>query len=291
MLILEQLKELDNFTETEIFMAKFIIANPKKTCNLSIVDLADITFSSPSSIVRFCKKLHTKGFSDFKIKLAIELNMNVLINERISNDFPLQADQSLEEVSQAMFNLLNQTLVDTYNTIDLNLLKKVADLIHNSDYIILRGVGPSLLLAQDFNYKIRTLGKVVDAAALIGFESKFSNVNSKNPIILIVSQYANSRNVKRSITEAKNLKIPIVLLTCNESSPLIDECEHVIFASGFEEDKIIKLGSIASNFSMSYILDLIYSFIFQKNYDINVEALKKFARNSEFNSDDKLSKY
>ena len=60
MSLLYKLEYQDNFTDLEKGIANY----------LKITDLAEITYTSPSTISRFCKKLVEKSYNDFRIHFA-----------------------------------------------------------------------------------------------------------------------------------------------------------------------------------------------------------------------------
>lgn len=63
MSLLYKLEYQDNFTDLEKGIANYIV-------DLKITDLAEITYTSPSTISRFCKKLGEKSYNDFRIHFA-----------------------------------------------------------------------------------------------------------------------------------------------------------------------------------------------------------------------------
>ena len=51
----------------------YVSAHPHEVVGLSVRGLADVTFSSPSSILRFCKRLGFAGYKEFQRELIAEL--------------------------------------------------------------------------------------------------------------------------------------------------------------------------------------------------------------------------
>ena len=51
----------------------YVSAHPHEVVGLSVRGLADATFSSPSSILRFCKRLGFAGYKEFQRELIAEL--------------------------------------------------------------------------------------------------------------------------------------------------------------------------------------------------------------------------
>ena len=68
--LLYKLEYQDNFTDLEKGIANYILDHKDYIVDLKITDLAEITYTSPSTISRFCKKLGEKNYNDFRIHFA-----------------------------------------------------------------------------------------------------------------------------------------------------------------------------------------------------------------------------
>lgn len=65
-MIIEKLMKQTDFTEVEKSIADYLLKNGFDVENMSILSLAQVTFSSPATITRFCQKLGWKGIKNFK---------------------------------------------------------------------------------------------------------------------------------------------------------------------------------------------------------------------------------
>ncbi|MCB6216335.1 MULTISPECIES: MurR/RpiR family transcriptional regulator [Bacillus] len=65
-----------SFNELETSLYNYICQNGEKVVYMRIRELADETHVSTASILRFCKKLNCEGFSEFKVKLKMQLEKN-----------------------------------------------------------------------------------------------------------------------------------------------------------------------------------------------------------------------
>lgn len=61
-MLIEELNDRKRFTKAEQEVVSYILDNPQKVTKLTIEQLATVTFSSNSSIVRVCKKWGQKDF-------------------------------------------------------------------------------------------------------------------------------------------------------------------------------------------------------------------------------------
>lgn len=66
-------QNLNSFRKSERILADWVLQNPQKTTKLTIKGLSQLTGVSEPSIVRFCRRVATKGYADFKLKLMENL--------------------------------------------------------------------------------------------------------------------------------------------------------------------------------------------------------------------------
>ena len=87
--LLLRLRERElNASPAERNVIAYVSAHPHEVVGLSVRGLADATFSSPSSILRFCKRLGFAGYKEFQRELIAEL---ALLGDR--------KDVALEDIS------------------------------------------------------------------------------------------------------------------------------------------------------------------------------------------------
>lgn len=277
-MFLEQLFGKKNFTHSEKQIVTFIEANPRIVVNLSLEELSEQCYVSQASIIRLCKKLGAKGFSDFKIKLASELS-NVAVTQQIHVDVPISSEDNCKTIAEKFYNLSSQTLERTYSNLDYNAIKKAAQLLARADVVHIYGRGESLILAEDFHYKLIRIGINSSLEQLNGFqEAKCLRANNKlNQAALVISHYCNSRQVHYIIDELISAKIPFILITASENLWPFDKLAFTTLRVASSESRF-KMGSFVSRTAMLYLLDCLYGQIFSLNYEENKNNLTLFSQ-------------
>ncbi|MBE8167557.1 MAG: transcriptional regulator HexR, partial [Shewanella sp.] len=66
-------KSLIHFSKSERKVAEVILSEPQTAIHSSIATLAKMADVSEPTVNRFCRRLDTKGFPDFKLHLAQSL--------------------------------------------------------------------------------------------------------------------------------------------------------------------------------------------------------------------------
>ncbi|WP_273851829.1 MurR/RpiR family transcriptional regulator [Guptibacillus spartinae] len=130
-----------SFNELETSLYNYITQNSEKVAYMRIRELADETHVSTATILRFCKKVECEGFSEFKVKLKMQLNekKKTVINP------PQHA------VAEFFDRSLNDDLEEK--------MKLAAKLIADTDNVIFIGIGSSGILAEYGARYFSSLGK------------------------------------------------------------------------------------------------------------------------------------
>lgn len=296
-MIIDQLFGKKKLTSSEKQIAAFIESNPRIVINLSLEELSEKCFVSQASIIRLCKKLGLKGFADFKIRLASELSNFALDNKEIQVDVPIPPDSDCHQIAEIFYNLSSQTLQTTFNSLDFNAIRRSARILAGADQIHIYGRGESLILAEDFHYKMIRIGKNSSLESLNGFqEAKCLRSNHKiSQAALLISHYCNSRQVHYIVDELMSSKIPFILVTASENAWPYENFAASTLRISCSESRF-KMGSFVSRTAMLYVLDCLYGQIFSLNYEQNKNNLTQFSkrkveRSYYYNTSDQTNMY
>ncbi len=282
MSILSQLKKEQIFTSSEMEVVNYIVSHPRAAVKATIRELAELTYSSPSTIGRVCKKVGVDGFTELKIKLATELDRLVVESGAVDVSIPVGPEDKIEDFPKIFFNLHYQALSDAYHTVDIKEVKAVADVLYQADSVFVLGSQQSLILAMDFMCKSAKLGfPFFNPLMNNGFNNNlYRKKNCKKMAALLISQYADSRRVSRWIKELKSMKSQICLITANPDSPNISRVHHAVVIDS-EEAVTGKIGNFASRTALSYVLDILYMILFMKDYEDNLTYMKRWNEERE----------
>lgn len=280
-MIFDKLRQVKQLTHTEQTIATFILEFPRIVVNISLEELSNQCHVSQASIIRLCKKMGVKGFSDFKIKLASELTTFALDGNKISFDLPIPKGATTEEIADTFYQLSLRSLEYEYKELNIADIKQAARLIHNADITYIYGRGESLIIAEDLHYKLIRLGRTSVLESMNGFQEaqsfNFERHPNLNRIAIIISQYSNSHQVHYIIDELVTNNIPFILLTASENAWPFDKLARVTIRVHSAESRY-KMGSFTSRNAMLYVLDCIFGELFSISYDENSNNLFSFAK-------------
>lgn len=276
-MIYTKLNETTNLTQTEEIIATFILEDPRTVIDSSLEKFSNRCHVSQASVIRLCKKLGVSGFSEFKVKLASELPSFASSKKFLSVDFPIPDKADTEDIADIFYSLSLETLEREYKNLDLRNIKKAARLLNHADNIYIYGRGASLIIGEDFHYKLLRTGFSSILETPEGFqEARTFNIRNKSThknVALVISHSANTIYFRYIIEELNINNIPFILLTASDNHLPYGELASVTLHVNSSENKVKKLGSFTSRNAMLYVLDCLFGELFNLNYEENKKNL------------------
>ena len=93
---------LPALNEQEQKVGQYVLDHPDEVIHLAMSDLAQRCAVSATTVFRFCRRVQTDGFQDFKIRLALELTPGRLATYAMA--FP--GEDVIEAARRFVFNTL-----------------------------------------------------------------------------------------------------------------------------------------------------------------------------------------
>lgn len=261
--ILDMIGALHNsLTKTEKRIAAAILASPNLLNQNSLSEVAQHLDVGEATFIRFCRTLGYKGYTDFKLDLAIELathnkkNTTLLDTEVYQDDHP-------KDIAEKLKLSLDKVISETINLIDFSTLEKVVDIFYNAQRIILFGVGSSGVTAEDAKHKFMRIGLQMDAITNNHFMYMQAALMNKNDVAFGISHSGYSDETNQALKIAKNAGAKIIALTHNLRSPITEIADHVLI-NGNRQGQL-QGDSIGTKMTQLFVLDLIYTLLVQKS--------------------------
>lgn len=274
MALLKKLEQKQNFTDTEIRIADYILINLEDVPNMYIKELAENAFTSHSAIIRLCQKLGFSGYRNFKVTLIHEIQSNKHTFAHVDPNFPFLPNDSSINIAKKMADLTIETIRKTLVKLDKNQLNKAVEMIKNANRIYLFGSGDSQIRARSFQNKFVKINKHLIIADEYG-ETTWNALNlDKTDCAMFISYAGHSIFHLKILKYLAAMKIPTIILTGNSESTMSKLCELTLEVP-YDEYDFLKVGTFSSQISFEYILDTLFSIVYAKDYTKNLHNLKK----------------
>lgn len=269
MSIMTQLEFELNFSNSEKEIAKYILNNGEAVLEQSVQQLARSTYTSPATIVRLCQKLGLQGYLDFKIKYSAELQYDSS-KKRTDVNFPFAEDASYKEITKSLANVYQETIEDTLQLIDYKQLDIISQALQKAERIYIFCCGNSMLAGLNFQHKMLRIGKLVEMRSLTGEQIFLSYNATKKDIAIVISYSGETPEVIECTKQLHKNHVSIIAITSLGENQLSKYASYTLNTSSRE--KIFnKIAPIASFTSMTYLLDLLFSCIFNNDYQKNYQ--------------------
>ena len=156
--VLLQLRESQSaMSATEAGIAQYICAHPEEAVHLTVRELADRTYSSPSSVVRLCRFVGFAGYKEFRQELL--LNVHNLGETGVHEETELDGTASIQDIIDSITHRNMQSLEDTRYLLNVEDVSACVELIRQARNILLFGIGASLCVARDAYLKFLRVDK------------------------------------------------------------------------------------------------------------------------------------
>lgn len=268
--VLLRLRELDDSLSTaEKHIAKYIRSNAQEATTMTIHQLAEKSFTSPSSVVRLCTRAGFSGFKELKHALTVELATLNLDTQR--KNIKVDNEDLIPTVIDKVTYQNIQSLEETVHLLDANAIEHCVDLLFQCKRVLLFGIGSSQLVAQDFYLKLLRLNKDVVVNQDIHSQLLQAKNSSSNDIAMIYSYSGETSEILDLLDYLQINKTPIVSITRYVHSQLSKRSTYCLYTSASEP--LFRHGAMSSRLAQLNINDILLSVLINKDYNKNMSQL------------------
>lgn len=262
------LKDTTLFNTSEKAVAMYILNNREQVLNLSIQTLSEHTFTSPSTIVRLCRKIGLKGFKDFKIKWSAELQKEYNAISNVDPDFPFTDDDSYGEIQKKVLDLFTDSLNLTNQLLSHDLIERAVEQLLQANKIGIFAYGDTFLPALNFQNKLMKIDMSVQLATLPGENRHLATNFKKGDCAIVISYSGESKNNYYITQLLKQTGATVIVITGNPQSH-IAALGDLVLSVAKSESQSVKLSTFSSQVAIDYVLNTLYGCLFVSNYETN----------------------
>jgi RpiR family carbohydrate utilization transcriptional regulator len=280
--ILEKIsQDMLEFSKSEKKVAEVILANPQVAIHSSIASLAKMSSVSEPTVNRFCRRLDTKGYPDFKLHLAQSLaNGTPYVNRHVDEfDGPAEYTNKIFESTMASLEVARQS-------VDVAMVNRVVDLLTQARKISFFGLGASASVAHDaVNKFFRFNVPVVHFDDIL--MQRMSVMNStEGDVVICISHTGRTKSLVEVASIARENDATVIGIT-SEGSPLSKACNYVLSLSVPEDtDLYMPMASRIAQLTLIDVLATGFTLRRGNKFRENLKRVKDTLRGSRFNRTD-----
>lgn len=297
MTLAQRVEELTIYSggDSKRTIGEFVLQKKSRLCEFTTQQIAMETYTSKAALVRFAKALGFSGWREFAKEFVSEQHYQETHYSEIDPNIPFQENSSTKNILSLMCSLQMESLMDTA---DLNkpwTVDSVVDLLERSDRIALFGMSPNSLLGELFRRRMLTVGRLVEIPALGDSGLLASSLREKDCAIII--SYSGNSPDREPLTALRFLgpnHVPVVGITSCGTNYLRQHAAYTLSISS-QEKLYSKISTFATETSIHYLLNVLFSAYFVRNFQANFKSkvdtgrlleYQRFSDVSELKEDD-----
>lgn len=265
------------FSKSERKVADVILANPQVAIHSSIATLAKMSDVSEPTVNRFCRRLDTKGYPDFKLHLAQSLaNGTPYVNRHV------EEDDGPEEYTKKIFESTMASLEVARQSVDINTINRVVDLLTQAQKISFFGLGASASVAHDALNKFFRFNVPVVYFEDILMQRMSCMNSSEDDVVVLISHTGRTKSLVEVAQIARSNDATVVGIT-SQNSPLAKECSLVLSLEVPEDtDMYMPMASRIAQLTLIDILATGFTLRRGTKFRENLKRVKDTLRGSRF---------
>lgn len=236
-------------SDTDLEILAYFEQQPIAATYMNLEELSGHLYTSNATIVRFCKKLGFNGYHEFKYEVRKQLEE--------------QNKQSLS--SQDLISHSLASFRDNLEAMELSKLEQISELLCSKSSLYIYGAGLSSIPAKYLQTILTSLDR---PCILIEWRHLLEGITytiRKDSILLIITAHADAPRYEQIFEIAKQRGTTVILITCEENSPLPPYCDVTVTTS--DTNKKFHNIDINSRMGILTVIQIIIEMVVERTVD------------------------
>lgn len=236
---------------------------------MSVRELAKETYTTTTTIMRYCKKLGYDGYEDFKINIKNDLkDLNY-------EDFLIKRSENVIHVMNKMKMLYDNVVENTLQLLSVTQLERIVLKLSHIKYVDFIVYDANIAFAEYASHYFFLIGKICNIHTSIDEQILFSmNVRAEDHIVIVISRSGSSDRLLKVVKELKKRKVYSILFTQSYYTMVSKYCEESIIA--LYNNNFDQFGDCIFYTSVKYIIDCIIGIYYTNHYNDVLENVDQY---------------
>ncbi|AIA71283.1 hex regulon repressor [Pectobacterium atrosepticum SCRI1043] len=274
---------LELLSKSERKVAEVILSTPQTAIHSSIATLAKMADVSEPTVNRFCRRLETKGFPDFKLHLAQSLaNGTPYVNRNV------EEDDSVDAYTSKIFESAMAGLEQVKSSLDIAAVNRAVDLLTQAKKISFFGLGASAAVAHDAMNKFFRFNIPVVYFDDIVMQRMSCMNSSDGDVVVLISHTGRTKSLVEMAQLARENDATVIAIT-SDGTPLAREASLALRLD-VPEDTDVYMPMVSRIAQLTLIDVLATGFTLRRGekFRDNLKRVKEALRESRFDKDERL---
>lgn len=237
--------QLVTYSQTLQRLGQFVLEQPQRVLYLTITELARESGTSEASVTRLCRGVGCRGYTEFKMALALETQQE-------------QASQPQASATSAFSTLIEESVAalrDTGALVSQQALLQSAELLEKARQIQIYGVAASAIIGEYLAYRLLRMG--ISAQQFSDMHRAAMNATSLKPgdVVIAISSSGSTKDLLHAVQLGKEHGANIIVLSNTSRSPLATLADQLLVAA--KPEGPLTAGSFHSKISAMLVIELL----------------------------------
>lgn len=269
---------LELLSKSERKVAEVILLSPQTAIHSSIAILARTAEVSEPTVNRFCRRLGSKGYPDFKLHLAQSLaNGTPYVNRNVDED------DSVDSYTHKIFESAMASLEQVKNSLDIAAVNRAVDLLTQAKKISFFGLGASAAVAHDAMNKFFRFNIPVVYSEDIVLQRMSCMNSSEGDVVVLISHTGRTKMLVELSALARENDATVIAIT-SPRSPLALEASLTLALDVPEDtDMFMPMTSRLAQLTLIDVLATGFTLRRGAKFRDNLKRVKDALKESRFN--------
>lgn len=240
--LIKILQEQKDFSETEIMIATYLLANFRKLAGMSTRQLGKNTYTNSAAIVRFSQKLGFSGYTEFRVQFLAE--MMQYINHPKGEELVVSTKDSIH------------SLIDKVTAIEIDTLKETRNMLNPEDFYAMDN---NLDIARIASAGFIMANKCSSVHSPMTMQYLQATSASKDHLGFIISRTGNNRMLLDIARLLKLRGISFILITASPKSEIASLADVVFSVASVKQME--ELGPRVFLLGAKYVTDIMFTML------------------------------
>lgn len=277
MSLINDLKNASQLTERENGIKDYFLSHPEHIADMSCRDIGEATYTSASSVTRFCQKFGCKGYPDFKVRFLSDVKGGQILDD--SDSVQISERENMVTLLEKVSGVQTQALEATRKAISLSQLLRIQKLLLEHPYIDFYAYDTNIHLARYASSQFFHAGKIAAAYSETDTQVLNTLIAPEGHLAVLISHTGENFKLIELARLLRRNKTKTIIITSGRETTLGKMADEFLYAprpSTIGEVETDKL-SIPTFFTATkYLLDLMFSIAFSARYMENMSLNHRY---------------
>jgi DNA-binding MurR/RpiR family transcriptional regulator len=249
-LLLRLRQSISGYSPTQQKLGEFVLNDPAKVLYLTITELARESKTSEASVTRLCRVLGCKGYNEFKMALALDI----------------QSSQPQQPSGDKIDSVVNESVLalqDTAKLLDRSMLETAAQSLHQARSVQIYGVAASAILGDYLHYKLLRFGKPAQLFSDMHRAAMNATTLSKEDLVVAISSSGSTRDLLHVVKLARKRGVQVLVLSNTPRSPLASLSDMLLVAA--KPEGPLSAGAMNAKVGVMLLIELLTTSLISLN--------------------------